>query len=141
MTRVLVLCKENACCSIIVEALINNLGQGNFRAWSAGSAPSGFIHPHTIEILRKYGHNHDDLASKSWNNFSIKEFDFIISVCDEIIHETYPVFPGGPPRIHWNIPNPVKICSNDNELPILFDSTYLKLKEQVEDWINSRSAA
>lgn len=81
--KVLVVCTGNSCRSIMAEALINNLGRGRYRAWSAGSVPTGFVHLKSIETLQRHGVDPGQKRSKSWNEFAEESFDLVITVCDQ----------------------------------------------------------
>lgn len=87
---------------------MNAQGQGRFLAFSAGPWPSGQIHNKALEVLHKHGIAETELLSKSWNNYSTTKFDLVITLCGETDKETYPVFPGRPQRLHWNIPDPLQ---------------------------------
>ena len=130
MTRrynVLVLCTGNSARSILGEVLINELGRGNFRAFSAGSHPTGRVHPGAIEKLRREGHSVEGLESKSWDRFSgpgAPAMDIVITVCDNAAGESCPVWTGSPVLAHWGIPDP----ASDND----FDAAYRRLRSRVQ---------
>ena len=94
MKNVLVLCTGNACRSVMAEALINHLGVGVYKAVSAGSKPAGYVHPKSIETLKRHGIGADTPRSKSWVEFEGQIFDLVITVCDAAANETCPVFLG-----------------------------------------------
>ena len=81
--RVLVLCTGNSCRSVLAEALINQLGKGTFEAVSAGSKPAGYVHPKSIETLKRHGIDPGTPSSKSWDIFAGQKFDVVVTVCDE----------------------------------------------------------
>ena len=125
--NILVLCTGNSARSIIGEALINDLGGGKLRAFSAGSHPVGRVNPGAIEVLESRGHAVDGLASKSWNRFSGDDaaaVDIVITVCDNAAGETCPVWPGSPVTVHWGIPDP----ASDGD----FAGAYRRLRQRVE---------
>ena len=102
--NVLFLCTGNSARSILGEALLNKMGEGRFRAYSAGSQPKGDVHPMTIEVLERFDYPIHDLHSKNWNEFTkpgAPEFDFIFTVCDNAAGESCPVWPGKPLTAHW----------------------------------------
>lgn len=110
--NVLFLCTGNSARSILAEALMNRLGEGRFRAYSAGSFPKGDVHPSAIELLAELGFDTEGLRSKSWDEFSqpgAPTFDFIFTVCDNAAGETCPIWPGKPMSAHWGIEDPAAV--------------------------------
>ncbi len=131
-TQVLVLCTGNSCRSIMAEALINHMGQGKYQAWSAGSHPTGEVHPHSIATLQRHGVDPGQPISQSWNDMTNTTFDLIITVCDQAAGEICPVFPGQPRTLHWSIPDPAKTTGTETEIHAAFDQTFFLLKEKIE---------
>jgi arsenate reductase (thioredoxin) len=131
--KVLVLCTGNSCRSVMAEALINKLAQGRYKALSAGSFPAGYVHPKTIETLKRHGVDPGAPQSKSWDVFANEPFDTVITVCDQAAGETCPVFPGNPTKLHWSIPDPAKATGTEAEIDSAFDQTFAMLKNRVED--------
>jgi len=124
---ILVLCTGNSARSILGEVLINELGRGRFRAYSAGSQPTGVVNPGAIEKLDREGHSVDGLQSKSWERFSgddAPQIDIVITVCDNAAGESCPLWNGAPVTVHWGIPDP----ASDND----FDAAYRRLRYRVE---------
>ena len=138
--RLLIVCHGNACRSIMAEALFKKLGRDIFTVESAGSAPAGRIQPQAASILRRHGLGTDQLRSKSWNEFSTTRFDLILTVCERALHETYPLFPGRPERLYWDIPNPIQYGSDDAETEAAIEETYLLLKNRVEHFCRAQRA-
>jgi protein-tyrosine-phosphatase len=107
--NVLFLCTGNSARSIMAEAILNRLGDGRFRAYSAGSQPKGEVHPGTIHLLKSKGYDVEGLRSKSWGEFTREDgvrFDHIITVCNSATGEVCPVIPGKAAKDHWDIPDP-----------------------------------
>ena len=130
--RVLVLCTGNSCRSIMAEALINDLGRGRYRAWSAGSFPAGAVHPKSIKTLQRYGIDPGQPRSKSWDEFAPQPFDLVITVCDQAAGEICPLFFGNPKKLYWSTPDPAKVTGSDAEIDAAFDKAFLLLKSRVE---------
>lgn len=110
--NVLFLCTGNSPRSILAEAVMDKLGAGRFKAWSAGSQPKGEVHPMALSVLENMGFDTSGMRSKSWNEFSgsdAPEFDFIFTVCDNAAGETCPVWPGKPITAHWGIEDPATV--------------------------------
>lgn len=131
--NVLVLCTGNSCRSIMAEALINDLARGRYRAWSAGSIPTGYVHPKSIETLQRHGIDPGQPRSKSWNECAEQSFDLVITVCDQAAGETCPLFPGSPKKLHWSTPDPAKVTGSDSERDKAFDRIFLRLRAHVEE--------
>ena len=118
----------------MAEALINQLGRGRYTAWSAGSAPAGYVHPETLETLKRHGIDAGTPHSKSWDAFADQPFDLVITVCDQAAGDRCPVFPGNPKKLHWSIPDPAKVLGRTSaEVDAAFDRSFLLLKERVEN--------
>lgn len=107
--NVLFLCTHNSARSIMAECLMNQLGAGTFRGFSAGSDPRGEINPDVLQLLQNNGFDTSRLASKSWDAFSGPSgvtFDFVVTLCDDAADETCPIWPGQPVTAHWPFPDP-----------------------------------
>ena len=128
--KVLFLCTGNSCRSVMAEALINKLAQGRYKAFSAGSFPARYIHPKTIETLKRHGIDPGSPQSKSWDVFANDSFELVITVCDQAAGEACPLFSGNPKKRHWSIPDPAKAEGSEAEI----EAFYL-LKNRIEDLI------
>ncbi len=125
--NILVLCTGNSARSILGEVLINELGGGDVRAFSAGSHPTGRVNPGAIAKLLREDHAVDGLESKSWDRFSGNDappIDLVITVCDNAAGESCPLWNGAPVTVHWGIPDPAR----DGD----FDSAYDRLRRRIE---------
>ncbi len=134
--KVLVLCTGNSCRSVMAEALINDLRRRRYQAWSAGSHPTGYVHPKSIETLKRHGIDPGQPRSKSWNEFADQPFDLVITVCDQAAGESCPLFHGKPPKMHWSTPDPAKATGSDTEINAAFDEAFVILKKRVENLTN-----
>jgi arsenate reductase (thioredoxin) len=135
--KVLVVCTGNSCRSVMAEALINQIGGGRYRAWSAGSVPAGYVHPKSIETLQRHGLDPGQPRSKSWNELAEQSFDLVITVCDQAAGESCPRFPGSPKKLHWSTPDPAKAIGSDSDIDAAFDRIFLRLKNRVEELVKS----
>ena len=132
--NVLFLCTGNSARSIIAEAILNKLGQGRFRAYSAGSQPKDSVNPRTIELLRGLGYDTSAFRSKSWNEFTkpgAPKFDFVFTVCDNAAAETCPLWPGQPMIAHWGIPDPAAASGTPAEIGLAFKDAYRMLNQRI----------
>ncbi len=110
--NVLFLCTGNSARSVMAEALLNHLGQGRFRAFSAGSRPKGELHPQTLEVLELSHLPTQGLRSKSWNEFAgpqAPRLDFVFTVCGSAAKEQCPFWPGHPMSAHWGVDDPAAV--------------------------------
>src|SRR5438067_258228 len=132
--NVLFLCTGNSARSIMAEAILNKLGAGKFRAYSAGSQPKGRVNPHTIQLLQSLGYDTSGFRSKSWNEFAklgAPPLDFAFTVCDNAAGETCPVWPGQPMTAHWGIPDPADAKGNAAEIALAFKDSYRMLNQRI----------
>jgi len=132
MKNVLVLCTGNSCRSIMAEALINALGTGRLRAMSAGSHPSGQVHPESSATLIRHGIDPATPRSKSWLEMQHERFDLVITVCNQAAREVCPIFPGKVRKLHWDIPDPASAGGSQQQVEQAFDNTFRRLKNRIE---------
>ena len=115
--NVLFLCTGNSARSILGEAILNRIGAGKFRAFSAGSMPKGEVHPQALALLKRLGYETAGLRSKRWEEFSgAPELDFVFTVCDNAAKEVCPVWPGQPMTAHWGVPDPAAVEGTQDEI-------------------------
>lgn len=134
--NVLFLCTGNSARSILSEAILNRLGQGRIRAYSAGSHPAGRVNPGAIALLSDRGYQVAGLRSKSWDEFAVPgatEMDYIITVCNNAAGETCPVWPGHPATEHWDIADPAGVGSTDEEVRQAFEKAYSVLQKRIAE--------
>lgn len=131
----LFLCTGNSARSILAEALLNRLGEGRFRAWSAGSMPKGAVNPHAFPLTRALGFRDEDFRSKPWDEFATPDapkLDFVITVCDNAAGEVCPIWPGQPISAHWGIPDPAAATGSEAEIAVAFREAARQLRNRIE---------
>jgi len=132
--NVLFLCTGNSARSIMAEAILNKLGAGKFRAFSAGSQPKGHVHPQTIQLLQSLGYDVSGFRSKSWSEFAdpgAPLLDFVFTVCDNAAGEACPVWPGQPMTAHWGVPDPAEATGTSAEIALAFKDAYRMLERRI----------
>ncbi len=137
--NVLFLCTGNSARSILAESLLNEMGRGRFRAYSAGSHPAGRVNPFAQALLDKNHFPALDLRSKSWDEFvqpGGPHFDFVITVCDNAAGEVCPVWPGQPMTAHWGIPDPAAVEGSDETKRHAFVQAMEQLQRRISMFIN-----
>jgi arsenate reductase len=137
--NVLFLCTGNSARSILAESLLNQLGRGRFRAYSAGSQPAGRVNPFALDLLEKNRFPTAELHSKSWDEFSQPDaphFDFVITVCDNAAGEVCPVWPGQPMTAHWGIPDPAAVAGSDEAKHHAFVTAMNQLQRRISMFIS-----
>lgn len=130
--RILFLCTGNSARSIMAEALLNHLGQGRFRALSAGSHPKGTVHSEALAQLRRAGLPVEGLRSKSWDEFggpAAPPVDIVITVCDRAAAESCPFWPGAPITAHWGVDDPAAV--EGPQQSAAFERAYRELEGRV----------
>ena len=121
--EILFLCTGNSARSILAESIMQRVGGDRFNAYSAGSHPSGRVHPGALRLLTSLNYPTAHLRSKSWTEFEgegAPELDFIVTVCDNAAGEVCPIWPGKPIRSHWGIPDPAAASGSDAEVALAF---------------------
>ena len=134
--NILILCTGNSARSILLESILNTYGDGRVRAWSAGSHPTGAVHPQSLKLLEHLGHDVTDARSKSWDEFATSDapkMDVVITVCTSAAGETCPIWPGAPIRTHWGIDDPAAAAPVDWDTA--FDHAYKKLEHKARAFL------
>ena len=133
--NVLFLCTGNSARSILAESLLNSLGQGRFRGYSAGSFPKGQVHPKALELLKRMNLPSEGLRSKSWDEFAAPEappIDFIFTVCDNAAGEVCPIWPGKPMTAHWGIADPAAVEGSEADKAFAFRKALKELETRIK---------
>ena len=144
--NVLFLCTHNSARSILAEAMLNHMGQGRFRAYSAGSSPRENQSPNPLALatLQKAGVSIEGLSSKSWDCFALPDaphMDLVITVCDNAAGEVCPYWPGHPATAHWGYADPSEKQGSEAEKLDAFMQTLLQIKQRLELFINLPAAS
>jgi len=137
--NVLFLCTGNSARSILAESILNRMGAGRFRAYSAGSQPAGRVNPFALNILRKSNYDVSELRSKSWEEFAepgAPALDFVFTVCDNAANEVCPIWPGQPMSAHWGLPDPAAVEGTDAERALAFADTVRMLAQRISIFVN-----
>jgi arsenate reductase (thioredoxin) len=132
--NVLFLCTGNSARSIMAEAILNSIGKGRFRAYSAGSHPTGNVNPFALELLEKNRLATSWVRSKDWNEFSrpgAPSMDFVFTVCDQAAAETCPLWPGQPMSAHWGVSDPAAVQGSDDAKRAAFLKAYTELYRRI----------
>ena len=132
--NVLFLCTGNSARSIIAEAILNGLGVGKFKAYSAGSQPKGEVHPFALQLLKGLNYDTSFASSKAWDEFAAPgapQMDFVFTVCDNAAAEACPVWPGQPMTAHWGVPDPAAAEGSEAERHFAFSEAYRMLNNRI----------
>ncbi len=135
--NVLFLCTGNSARSILAEAILNRIGRGRFKAYSAGSMPTGAVNPLALDLLARMHHPIDGLRSKPWEEFSrasnpdAPDLDFVFTVCDNAAGEVCPIWPGQPMTAHWGLPDPAAVEGSESAKALAFADTYRMLTNRI----------
>ena len=138
MKTVLILCTANSARSILAEAILNRVGEGRFKAYSAGSHPRGIPNARAIELLSLLGYSVNGLRSKSWDEFAgpkAPPIDIVITVCDAAAGESCPYWPGAPVRAHWGIPDPAGVDGGIDAERAAFKLAHDRLLTRFEELV------
>jgi protein-tyrosine-phosphatase len=136
---VLFLCTGNTARSIMAEVMLNAMGQGRFKAYSAGSHPKGAVNPYALELLQRNRLPTEGLRSKDWEEFArpgSPALDFVFTVCDNAAGEVCPVWPGQPMTAHWGIPDPAAVAGNDEDKRKAFFKAYSQLQHRLSIFVS-----
>jgi len=129
--NVLILCTGNSCRSILGEATFNHLAPAGWRAVSAGSRPTGQVHPRSLALLQREGIATDGYYSKSWDALPVTP-DIVITVCSSAAGETCPAYLGPVMRAHWGVDDPAHVSGTEEEIEAAFMQAYRGLRVRIE---------
>jgi arsenate reductase len=133
--NVLFLCTGNSARSILAEALLNHWGRGKFRAFSAGSFPTGRVNAFALDLLARMGIDAGDARSKSWDEFAAPgapPLHFVFTVCDNAAGEVCPVWPGQPMTAHWGVADPAAVEGSDVDKALAFRTAFNALEHRIK---------
>jgi arsenate reductase len=137
--NVLFLCTGNSARSILAEVMLNAMGEGRFRAFSAGSHPKGAVNPFAIDLLQKNRLRTAGLRSKSWDEFAtpgVQPLDFVFTVCDQAAGEVCPIWPGQPMTAHWGVADPAAVDGSDEAKRRAFFKAYSELQHRLSIFVS-----
>ena len=136
--NVLFLCTGNSARSIIAESVLNQLGQGRFKAFSAGSMPAGTVNAHVLELLQRNKMPIEGIRSKSWDEFvqtDAPKLDFVFTVCDQAAGEVCPVWPGQPMTAHWGLEDPAQVAGEEEQKRAV-SNAFMQLNRRIGIFTN-----
>jgi len=137
--NVLFICTGNSARSIIAEVVMNHLGRGRFRAYSAGTHPRGEVHPLALRVLSNQGFDTSGLRSKSWSEFvesGAPPMDFIFTVCDQAAGEACPAWPGQPITAHWGFADPAAVVGDREDRIKAFTAAQFQIATRIRLFLN-----
>ena len=137
--NVLFLCTGNSARSIMAESIVNALGKGKFKAFSAGSHPTGIVNPLALELIEQNGISTQGLRSKDWNEFGRSGalfMHFVFTVCDQAAAEPCPVWPGQPMTAHWGVTDPAVVEGSEDFKRKAFLKAYTELHRRISLFVN-----
>ena len=139
--NILYICTHNRCRSILSEAITRQNDQGIINAMSAGSQPSGKVHPLSIKYLSEMGYDTAGLTSQSWDSLTDDNGDsfvpdVVITVCDQAAGESCPLWLGNIPKLHWGLSDPSKLDGSDEQKRQAFLTTIGEIEQRVEKLID-----
>ena len=132
--NVLFLCTGNSCRSILAEATFNHLAPEGWSAVSAGSKPTGYVHPRSLALLEREGIPTHGYHSKSWDNLTPRP-DIVVTVCASAANESCPTYLGEVLRTHWGVDDPAHATGSDREIDSAFTQAYLTLRNRIEAFL------
>jgi arsenate reductase len=139
--NILFLCTGNSARSVMAEALVTILGNGRFKGYSAGSKPTGRLHPFALEQIKALDADYptDDMRSKSWDEFAVPDaprMDFIVTVCDNAAGEQCPLWPGHPVSAHWGFEDPAAVEGTDEEKRAAFGKVCAQIMRRIQTFVS-----
>jgi arsenate reductase len=137
--NVLFLCTGNSARSIMAEAIVDRVGGGRFKGFSAGSHPKGEVHPFALDILKKLNYDTGYVRSKSWDEFAAPgapRMDFVFTVCDDAAKEECPYWPGQPMTAHWGVPDPAAVQGSEVERRLAFADAFRILNNRISIFVS-----
>jgi len=137
--NVLFLCTGNSARSIMAEAIMNRIGAGRFKAYSAGSMPTGIVNPRALALLKSQNYLIEGFRSKSWEEFSgpdAPRLHFVFTVCDNAAMEVCPIWPGQPMTAHWGVPDPATVEGGEAQIGLAFADAFRMLSNRIGLFVN-----
>ena len=130
--KILYICTHNRCRSILSEAITNSLASQSIQAKSAGSQPSGEVHPLSLKYLQQSGYSSQGLRSQSWDDFEQFQPDLVVTVCDSAAGEACPIYFGNSVKVHWGLSDPSKTVGTKQEIEAAFIACINEIAQRVE---------